>query len=467
MNIPEYIQGGLFGTQAPLTMNQMQQPAYYSVPSMQQQFSPFVPQPQNSPLGGQYEHSLPIGYIGLDPLFYRPEYANYIPSNYMLPLNDGTPVAYHNEECILYVSRIPQVFNTIPVPIQVPPTNQVPLQQPTTVNVGTTGYVFQPIFPNAPSPYGYNTPRVDYYNPFPEYQSQQFNYGYGYMTPYNNQRFNPIYSPFMSVQRREQMVNQQVNKEKLKVKIAMGFLDKTVTDEELDIMTNPNNPANLKSSEQVNIDQQWSEITRLKAMCDNPSYLSPEQQNGYILRQRIANFHQAFDQHSLCQFLEDDFPRLLREQWISENVKRNATRQLNGTYDSNDYNELLKMHVSSNPYINQLLDNSRYDNNKSDHEVGTIEILKQMRDRAQEQLNGYGKGLPTYISSPEVQAQRHQFIEELTSQLYQKQMQRPPDSAKEIVPAPIVPEPIQPLQITPNDLVTIDTLAKHGINLSG
>ena len=85
-------------------------------------------------------------------------------------------------------------------------------------------------------------------------------------------------------------------------------------------------------------------------------------------------------------------------------------------YSSKDYNELLNMHRSSNPYINDLFNQAKYDNNINDMELGLAEVFERER-RRRNVLEGK---LPTYISSPEVQAQRRAFTEELMSQIYQK-----------------------------------------------
>ena len=76
----------------------------------------------------------------------------------------------------------------------------------------------------------------------------------------------------------------------------------------------------------------------------------------------LDNMHKALDDHSLCTFLEEDLWKLQREQWIADNISPNSRgRNLSATYNSNDFNELLRLHRSSNPYVDELLNNSRYD----------------------------------------------------------------------------------------------------------
>ena len=63
------------------------------------------------------------------------------------------------------------------------------------------------------------------------------------------------------------------------------------------------------------------------------------------------------------------------------------------------------MHKSSNPYVNELLDTSRYDNNLDDMEIGLPQILDMQRRRKQV-IEGK---VPTYISSEETQRRRHEI----------------------------------------------------------
>ena len=127
------------------------------------------------------------------------------------------------------------------------------------------------------------------------------------------------------------------------------------------------------------------------------------------------NYHEEFDDHSLREFLSDDLWKLNREFWIAENIKSKG-RDLSRTYSSDNYNELLNMHRSSNPYIDQLLDTSRYDNNLDDMEVGLPEILDARRRRQQI----YEGKVPTFISSEESQRRRHEFTSQVLNQIYNK-----------------------------------------------
>ena len=74
------------------------------------------------------------------------------------------------------------------------------------------------------------------------------------------------------------------------------------------------------------------------------------------------------------------------------------------------------MHKSSNPYVNELLDTSRYDNNLDDMEIGLPESL-DMQKRRKQVLEGR---VPTYISSEETQKRRHEFTNQILNQIYNK-----------------------------------------------
>jgi hypothetical protein len=85
-------------------------------------------------------------------------------------------------------------------------------------------------------------------------------------------------------------------------------------------------------------------------------------------------------------------------------------------YDSNDYNELLNLHKSSNPYIGSLLNTSRYDNNLDDIEMG----MRLALDKARRRMNVLEGKVPDYISSPEVQEARNKFLNVVLEKMYKK-----------------------------------------------
>ena len=251
-----------------------------------------------------------------------------------------------------------------------------------------------------------------YYSPYPQYQQQ-------YINPYQQysyQNYNG-YSPFMSMQAMQQAVNNQITVSKIKCRVQLAALGKEINEDKIDEWCNPNNKVYQVSDEQRQNDAVWKEMVRLHQFCNSPvQYDSPIKQMANFMQLQIKNYHEAFDSHSMCEFFEEDYPRLQREFWIAENIKRNGNRDLSTTYNSREYNELLNMHRSSNPYINELMDNSRYDNNIDDSEIGLAEVF----DREMRRRNVLEGKLPTFVSSPEVQEQRRLFTEKLMDQIYRK-----------------------------------------------
>lgn len=292
-----------------------------------------------------------------------------------------------------------------------------PYQQPQFTSSQSTGnYIFQPVgYGYNPNPYSRGS--NDYYNPFAgsPYQTQQLMNPYAYSyNSYGN------YRPFMSMQQQQQIVQNNVTLQKLRHKIAFTYLGKPCNEEYLDELYNPNNKANIKTQEQIEKEREWQYIQRATYYSTQPPVDHEEIRLAAFMQLQSKNFHDAFDHHSLCQFIEDDFWKLQREQWIAQNIKRNASRDLASVYSSRDYNELLNMHRSNNPYINDILNISRYDNNIDDMEVGLSQIAQAAFERERRRRNVLEGKLPEYVSSPEVQEQRRLYTQQLMDQLYKK-----------------------------------------------
>ena len=115
---------------------------------------------------------------------------------------------------------------------------------------------------------------------------------------------------------------------------------------------------------------------------------------------------------SLFQFLNEALPCLLQEQWEDTHLDRRASHNLSKAYNSSAYNELLKMHTN-NSYVNQLLDDSRYDNN---FDIG-------MNNTLREAIHGKSmleRKVPDSVTSPEEQKRRAAFTQEIINQIYKK-----------------------------------------------
>lgn len=282
------------------------------------------------------------------------------------------------------------------------------------------GLVFQPVGGyQQQSPYGYNQPQQsNYYNPYGSTFNQN-QYGY---TPYGNSysysNYNG-YSPFISPLAAQQYQSQQVELFKMKYRMANHYIGNEVDEEYLDRLCNPNNPIHQKTEEQRSIDEDHKFMQYVSAVADGRIQVpkSYAQREAEMLNLMSYNMHQALDRHSLCEFLEEDLWRLQREEWIRQNIKVNGGRDLSAVYNSNDFNELLKLHnSSSNPYVNDLLNNSRYDNNLDDIEVGMNMAFERER-RRKAILEGK---VPEFISSDETQKRRHEWTQQLMNQIYRK-----------------------------------------------
>ena len=264
-----------------------------------------------------------------------------------------------------------------------------------------SSYVFAPV----QQQYGYqpyNQPKYDYYNPY----GNTFNNAYNNYTPYYanmNQRY------YMQAEKQHQGMM------KLKYSIAGACFGKSYSNEQLEAMVNPAVYVESLSQEKRELINEHRTMRYYQSLICQPPLETQAMRTARCIHDIQVNFHNEFDNHSLAEFLTNDLWKLQREFWIAENIKSKG-RDLSSTYSSNDYNELLNMHRSSNPYINELLDTSRYDNNLDDLEIGLPQILDMQRRRKQ-LLEGK---VPTYISSEETQRRRHEFTNQILNQIYNK-----------------------------------------------
>jgi len=281
-------------------------------------------------------------------------------------------------------------------------------------------FIFQPVNGgyNPPSPYGNISPyqqQGSYSNPYgniftPQYQQQPYPTSY-----YSSYGYQSYYSPLAIAKMQEE----QTNMFKLKCRIVNSFFGKETNEKMLDAMCNAQNQTYNKTAEQI---QDEEDIRFVMHLSDISNGLVPESEiaidrAGKMINLMSYNLHKEFDNHSLCQFLEEDLWRLQRDNWVRENIQLNNDRNLSKVYNSSDYNELLRLHNSSNsPYTSQLLDNSRYDNNLDDLELGVQSAMDRAR-RRQAILEGR---IPELVSSEEAQQRRGLFTQSLMQQIYRK-----------------------------------------------
>lgn len=274
--------------------------------------------------------------------------------------------------------------------------------------------------------YGYQQPQYDYYNP---YGASQFGNPYGSNDMYyngnnpyaNNNYFNQCGyynngyqnyyggSPIMY----QQQAKQQQKMLKLQHKIVGTFFGKEYTEEELEELVNPTVRMNKIPRKEMEMRREFNQMQYYQSLVDQPPLETNAMRTARYLNEMSNNYHEAFDNMSMRDFLADELWKLKREFWISENVKMNG-KDLSGTYSSSDYNELLNMHRSSNPYVNELLDTSRYDNNLDDMEIGLPTLVKA---REQRQIN---ITVPDFISDEATKKRREAFTNEIINQIYNK-----------------------------------------------
>lgn len=299
-------------------------------------------------------------------------------------------------------------------------------QQPQQFN---NNFVFQPINTNYTY---YQEPRYNYYNPYgaqpynnyynpyggaPQYYNNYQN-PYGYQNSYyTNYQSYGNYSPFISPAQQQKMMNEQVELMKIKHRIAAGFYGKTIDEDELDRIVNPRNEVNMPTQEEIANAQETQFMNYLSALARLPvQYENNADIQAKYARMYSENMHKELDNHSMAEFFDEDLWKLQREEWIRQNISRSASRNLSKTYDSNEYNELLNMHKGSNPYINEILDNSKYDNNIDDLELGMNDVFNRERRR----LNVLTGKVPSFISSEETQKRRSAWTSQIMDQIYKK-----------------------------------------------
>lgn len=277
------------------------------------------------------------------------------------------------------------------------------------------GYVFQPVdycnynLQPTYNQYQYAQPSYNYYNP----------YGNLYQNNYNNYSYNNYdgYRPFITPSQQQKILNDRIEMDKIKCRISNAYLGINMTEEELDRKCNPAKYAqqqevDRKELEIIREHKQMTYLTELFKAQEGMAFYDPAT---LAMIKKSEEMHKKYDSHSLAQFMCEDFGRLAQEQWEEENLIV-ANRNLGTTYNSTAYNELLNMHRSSNPYINQLLDTAQYDNNTDDFEMG----LDSIYDKQRRKMAIFEGKLPEFVSSEEAQKRRAEFTQAVMDQIYKK-----------------------------------------------
>lgn len=272
------------------------------------------------------------------------------------------------------------------------------------IPIGQTGYnqtqqnmVFAPVMGTG-GYYQQQQPQYDYYDPYgaKRYGNPYANYGY------NNQYYNP--------QRQQKLEQERRNQMKLKYRIVDGFFGRERSDEELDYLLTPK--VNRMSQEEIDLANEYNTMKMYNNLCNNPPMMNSAIATAQYINNSYNAIHEAYDTHSLTEFLHEDLWRINLKEWEDEHIKFKG-RDMSSAYNSDQYNELLNMHRSSNPTINELLDSSRYDNNIDDMEIG-LDVILDMQKRRKAVLEGK---VPSYISSNEAQQRRSEFMSKILGQI--------------------------------------------------
>lgn len=297
--------------------------------------------------------------------------------------------------------------------------NNYGYQQPQEQN----GYIFKPVAGGYD--YGYNQQSQQYYNFQNNFYGntqlpQQY---YGDYNQYNDpflyttmdQNGNVLfYQGQVQASQIAEAQKNQIEMEKLKARQVAKYFNKEVDEDALDRRFNPNHPDNKKRTQEY-YSPELAELKRMQQivdLIDHPIMETEAMKTARLINEMSANFHKEYDGMGLCEFLEDHLWKFQREWWIRDNINFKSSRDLSGTYNNGSYMDLLNMHRSSNPYINDLLNTSKYDNNLDDSEIGLPSVLIEAERRRKQMLEG---PVPQFISSSETQKQRHEFFNQLTN----------------------------------------------------
>lgn len=122
-----------------------------------------------------------------------------------------------------------------------------------------------------------------------------------------------------------------------------------------------------------------------------------------FVNQMATEYHNAFDNMSLCQFL-DNFWQLQREDWIREHIGTGRpNRDMSRKFDPTAYKNLLTLHQVRDNYTNQLMDDGRYNNNSfniNDYEVTQNGMVRKKSTGEVVPINTNG-GMLTLVDRPD------------------------------------------------------------------
>ena len=267
-------------------------------------------------------------------------------------------------------------------------------------NQPSNNFVYAPINNNS---YGY-------------YQNQRYNY----YDPYGSSSYGNagVYQQFNSPASYQVMMNEQIALDKIKLRLVANYFHTTFDEEKYDenIRKQFNPPTKSYSIEEIRDQAEFANAFKVADACNNnKGLINPVDISAYYHACYVQSVHDNFDTHSLAQFLYCDIPRIKKHDWIKENVNVSG-RNLSTSYNSKAYNELLDLHRSSNPYVTELLSNSRYDNNIDDYEMG----MRIVADKAQRVKQIMASEVPSEVTPDDVRYKRMLWTNSVMQQIADK-----------------------------------------------
>lgn len=245
---------------------------------------------------------------------------------------------------------------------------------------------------------------------------QSYDYGYERYANNNNSMYNRGYTPSGM----NQATNTAVELMKIKAGIAGACLNKEYSEESIQGSVVPQQIIHTPISDEERVlNTEYQQMRFLQQIVDQPPLQTNAMRTANNISTISSNYHKAFDNMSLCEFLEDHLWKFQREEWIKNNIDLKNGRDFSRLYSSKDYNDLLRLHSSSsggNPYLDRILNNSGYDNNLDDMEVGINSAFDAERRRRQ-LLEGK---VPEFISSDDTQKRRSAWLNTIFEQMYKK-----------------------------------------------
>lgn len=253
------------------------------------------------------------------------------------------------------------------------------------------------------------------------YNYYQQNQRYNYYDPYGINGFNNnagVYQQFNSPASYQAIINEQIALDKIKQRLVANYFHKTFDEEKYDenIRKQLNPPTESYTIEELRNHAELATVFRIgNYYSNNMGIINPIDMSAYYRARYIQSVHDNFDNHSLAQFLCCDIPRIKKHDWIKENVNISG-RNLSTSYNSKAYNELLDLHRSSNPYVTELLSNSRYDNNIDDYEMG----MRIVNDKVQRVKQIMESEVPSGVTSDDVRYKRMLWTNSIMQQIADK-----------------------------------------------